>query len=94
MANIPKKIPERRCVGCGEHFPKPALSRIVRKPNGEIVLDRTGKVAGRGVYLCPSVGCLAKARKAKRCETALECPIPPEVYAQLEASLHESEGNG
>ena len=94
MANIPKKIPERRCVGCGEHVPKPALSRIVRKPDGEIVLDRTGKVAGRGVYLCPSVGCLAKARKAKRCETALECPIPPEVYAQLEASLHESEGNG
>ena len=94
MANIPKKIPERRCVGCGEHFPKPALSRIVRKPDGEIVLDRTGKVAGRGVYLCPSVTCLGKARKARRCESALECPIPPEVYAQLEASLHESEGNG
>ena len=94
MANIPKKIPERRCVGCGEHFPKPSLSRIVRKPSGEIVVDRTGKVAGRGVYLCPSVTCLGKPRKARRCETALECPIPPEVYAQLEASLHESEGNG
>lgn len=94
MANIPKKIPERRCVGCGEHFPKPSLARIVRKPDGEIVLDRAGKVAGRGVYLCPSVTCLGKARKARRCETALECPIPPEVYAQLEAILNESAGNG
>lgn len=94
MANIPKKIPERRCVGCGEHFPKPDLTRIVRKPDGEIVIDRTGKVAGRGVYLCPKATCLAKARKARRCETALECPIPDGVYTLLEEMLHDGQGNG
>ena len=49
-----KKLPVRRCVGCGEHKEKTALLRIVRTPEGEIVPDRTGKKNGRGAYLCPS----------------------------------------
>ena len=88
MANIPKKIPERRCVGCGEHFPKSALVRIVRRPDeGGIVPDTTGKLSGRGAYLCPNPTCLKKAQKAHRLETALECTIPAEVYERLEAEL-------
>ena len=43
-----KKIPERRCVGCGEHFPKGELVRVVRTPEGEVTLDLTGKKSGRG----------------------------------------------
>ena len=83
----PRKLPERRCIGCGEHFPKKELIRIVRQPNGEITLDLTGKISGRGAYVCPRLACLRRARKAKRAESALECAIPEEVYDQMEAEL-------
>lgn len=87
MANIPKKIPERRCVGCGEHFPKSALVRVVRRPEGDVVLDKTGKLSGRGAYLCPKAECLKKAQKAHRLETALSCGMPDEVFVGLEEAL-------
>ena len=82
-----KKIPERRCVGCAGHFPKISLLRILRTPEGEIVIDETGKKSGRGAYICKSAACLAKARKAKRLESSLECSIPPEVYDRLSEEL-------
>ena len=82
-----KKIPERRCTGCNESKPKPELIRIVRSPQGDISLDFTGKKSGRGAYICRSINCLKKARKAKRIERALECDIPDEVYEALEAEL-------
>ena len=82
-----RKQPIRRCTGCGEHFPKTSLIRIVRTPESEIVLDETGKKSGRGAYICKSVSCFKKARKAKRIETSLECSIPEEVYDRLEEEL-------
>ena len=85
----PRKIPIRRCCGCGEGKPKKELVRIVRSPGGEVSLDLTGKKAGRGAYLCPSAACLAKARKKKSLERALETGIPPEVYGAMEAQLAE-----
>lgn len=86
-----KKPPERRCTGCGEHFPKSALIRIVRSPDGSILLDRTGRASGRGAYICRSVACLRKARKAHRPEQALACQIPDAVYDALEEELLGSE---
>ena len=86
MATV-KKIPTRRCTGCGEHFPKNALIRIVRSPEGEISLDATGKKSGRGAYLCKSAECLRRARKSRRIEMSLETPIGDEVYAALEEAL-------
>ncbi len=86
-----KKIPERRCTGCGEHFPKSNLIRVVRSPEGEISLDTSGKKSGRGAYLCHDVKCLRKARKARRLEQNLECTIPDEIYEALEAELCDSE---
>ena len=83
----PRKQPERRCIGCGEHFLKKELIRIVRQPNGEIALDLTGKLSGRGAYVCPRLACLRRARKARRAEAALECALPEEVYEQMEAEL-------
>ena len=77
----------RRCTGCGEHFPKKELIRVVRTPEGEIVLDGVGKMSGRGAYICKNVGCLKKARKARRLESSLECSIPEEVYNKLEEEL-------
>lgn len=82
-----KKQPERRCTGCGEHFPKKELVRVVRTPEGEIVLDLTGKRSGRGAYICKKSDCLKKARKGKRLEYSLECAIPDEVYEKLQEDI-------
>ena len=83
----PRKIPVRRCTGCGEHYPKSALIRILRTPEGEIVLDETGKKSGRGAYICKKNDCLRKARRAHRLESSLECSIPDCVYDRLEEEL-------
>ena len=78
-----RKIPTRRCTGCGEHFPKNTLIRVLRTPEGEITLDLTGKKSGRGAYICKNASCFKKARKARRFETALDLAIPDEVYERL-----------
>lgn len=86
-----RKIPVRRCTGCGEHFPKNELIRVVRTPDGEILLDLSGKKSGRGAYICKSASCLKKARKSKRIETSLECPISDEVYDRMEEEIVRAE---
>ena len=86
-----RKQPMRRCTGCGEHFPKKELIRILRTPEGDIVIDEVGKRSGRGAYICKSAVCLKKARKAKRLEASLECTIPNEVYDRLEEELKVGE---
>ena len=82
-----KKIPVRRCVGCGEHFPKSELVRVLRTPEMEIILDLTGKKSGRGAYICKNAACLKKARKSRRIEASLECSIPAEVYDRMEEEI-------
>lgn len=82
-----KKLPERRCTGCGERFPKSVLIRVVRSPEGEITLDATGKKSGRGAYLCKNPACLKKARKARRLEQNLAVQIPDDIYDMLEGAL-------
>ena len=83
----PRKIPQRQCVGCREMKEKKALLRIVRTPEGEVLLDATGKKSGRGAYVCPDPACLKKARKSKALERAFETSIPPEVYDALEKEM-------
>ena len=85
-----RKIPLRQCLGCGEHKPKKELLRVVRTPEGNILLDFTGKKSGRGAYICPSLSCLKKARKSKRIESVLECSVSDEVYNEMEESLRKS----
>ena len=82
-----KKIPMRMCVGCREMKPKKELIRVVRQPSGQVMLDRTGKAAGRGAYVCPDSACLEKARKSKVLERTLEASIEPAVYEQLANEL-------
>ena len=66
---------------------------MVRPPSGgDVTLDTTGKAAGRGVYLCANVACLAKARKAKRLERSLDTAIPDAVYEALESLMPSSRG--
>ena len=88
-----KKVPERKCMGCNEKRPKKELIRVVRTPEGEILLDDKGKVSGRGVYICPKMDCFIKSKKAKRFERSLEVEIPEEVYKSLENKLTELEEN-
>ena len=83
----PKKIPMRMCVGCREMKPKKELIRVVRTPEGRVMLDRSGKAAGRGAYLCLQGACLVKAQKAKTLERTLETAIEPAVYEQLTKEL-------
>ena len=86
-----KKIPQRQCVGCRTMKDKKSLLRLVKTPEGEILLDATGKKSGRGAYVCPDSECLKKARKSRALERALETAIPDAVYEalvqQMEASL-------
>lgn len=83
----PRKIPQRQCVGCREMKDKRVLLRIVRTPEGEILLDSTGKKSGRGAYVCPDPECLKKARRSKALERAFDTAIPPEVYDALEEQM-------
>ena len=85
-----RKMPKRRCIGCGEHFPKSSLIRIVRTPDGAVKLDFVGKVSGRGAYLCRDVRCFRAARRARRIEQNLSCAIPESLFDELEAELIEA----
>ena len=82
-----KKIPERQCLGCNAHKPKRELLRVVRTPEGEIVLDFTGKKSGRGAYICRDIKCLRRARKSRRIENSLQVSIPEQVYDNMEREL-------
>ncbi|MBQ8510211.1 MAG: YlxR family protein [Clostridia bacterium] len=91
QARPKKKIPERKCLGCGESKPKIELARVVRAPDGSVSLDLTGKKSGRGAYVCRNVDCLKKCRRAKRIERSLEVTIPDELFDALEKELAENE---
>ena len=86
-----KKIPLRKCTGCGEQKPKKELVRIVKTPDGEILLDLTGKASGRGAYICNNAECLKKARKSKRIDRTFEMTIPDEVYKQMEEEISKDD---
>ena len=87
-----KKIPERQCMGCRERKEKRALIRVVRGTDGVVSLDFSGKLNGRGAYICPNIECLKKAQKAKSLERSLEVPIPQEVYDRLTREMEETHG--
>ncbi len=78
-----RKVPLRKCTGCQEMKNKKELIRIVRNDAGEFALDRTGKLPGRGAYICPNAECLAKAQKSKGLERSFKVAVPKEVYEQL-----------
>ena len=78
-----KKIPMRNCVVTQERFPKKELIRVVRTPEGQVEIDLTGKRNGHGAYMQKSAETLAKARKNKALDRALETTVPEEVYDGL-----------
>lgn len=93
MAKI-RKVPLRICIGCRETRPKKELVRVVRTPQGEVLLDLTGKKSGRGAYLCPRSSCLQKAVKGKRLEKNLQHPVANAVIEEISGLLAEKEKDG
>ncbi len=79
-----KKTPMRRCLATGESFPKKDLLRIVRTPEGEVKVDETGKLNGKGAYISRSMKALEIARSKKVFDRALEIDVPDEVYQEIE----------
>ena len=86
-----RKIPQRKCVGCGTSKDKKELIRVVRSSEGEISVDLTGKKNGRGAYICHDAECLKKAKKAGRLERSFECQISEEIYERLMQEIQADE---
>ena len=87
-----KKIPQRQCMGCRERKNKRDMLRVVRGTDGEVSLDFSGKLNGRGAYVCPDPECLKKARKTRALERCLEVAIPEEVYDRMEKEMEGKHG--
>ena len=84
-----KKIPQRQCIGCGEMKSKKEMIRVIKTPEGEIMMDATGKKNGRGAYICPSRECLKKAIKTKGLERSFKMSIPADIYDQLTKEMED-----
>ena len=83
MAITARKIPLRKCTGCGEMKSKKELIRVVLEPDGNVIIDDTGKKNGRGAYLCRKLSCLEKSLKTKGLERSLKTAIPQEIAEKL-----------
>ena len=82
-----KKIPLRKCVGCGSLKEKREMIRVIKTPEDEVVLDATGRKNGRGAYICMNPECLRAARKSKGLERSLKISIPEKVDDGLEKEM-------
>lgn len=82
-----KKTPARMCTACREMKPKNELIRVVKTPEGDIKTDPTGKLNGRGAYICKSAECLKKAKKAGALSRAFGVSVPEELFDELERTL-------
>ena len=78
-----KKQPQRTCMGCSEKKDKKEFIRIVKNKNNEINIDKTGKLEGRGAYICDNIQCLGKVIKSKRLEKVFDMKISEEIYENL-----------
>ena len=83
---VVRKQPQRTCIGCHQVKAKRELLRIVRTPAGDVVLDKTGKAAGRGAYVCHRRQCLLATLEHNNLNRALELTLTPEQRANLEAA--------
>ena len=83
--------PQRTCMGCNSKKDKNELIRIVKNNKNEITVDKTGKLEGRGAYICNSMECLEKAIKSRRIEKAIEAKISDEIFEQLKSLINGGE---
>ena len=84
-----KRIIQRMCIGCNEKKDKRELIRVVLNKKGEILIDKIGKLDGRGAYICDSIECLEKAIKSKKLEKSFEKKIDEKIYDKLRGVIIE-----
>ncbi|MBO7650182.1 MAG: YlxR family protein [Lachnospiraceae bacterium] len=82
-----RKIPMRKCTGCGELRAKKELIRVLHTPEDTVEIDKTGKKNGRGAYLCDSMECFQKAKKSHAIERSLGVTFSEEIYERLEKEM-------
>ena len=87
-----KKVPLRQCIGCGNMCNKKEMMRVLKTPEGPIVLDKTGKKNGRGAYVCMQLECLEKAIRNKGLERSFKMTIPNDVYENLKKEFGMEDG--
>ena len=83
-----KQIPLRQCIGCRQMKMKTELVRVIKTPDNEVCLDKTGKMNGRGAYICLSKDCFSKAVKSKGIEKSLKTAIPEHIYEAISKELN------
>jgi len=89
-----RHTPQRSCIACRRVRGKPELLRIVRTPLGDVQVDPTGKLAGRGAYLCRNEDCVARAVKQKKLGRALGVSVAPSIVDEVRRHLGERESSG
>ena len=77
------RYPTRTCVACRTERQKRDLVRVVRSPDGTVMLDLSGRLPGRGAYLCADGSCWKAAVRKRSIERALDVTLPPELVARL-----------
>ena len=87
--NKPKKIPLRKCLATNQQFPKKDMIRVVRTPEGNVIVDERGKANGRGAYISKSLSAVDTAQKKKIFDKHLEVVVPVEIYDQLRQIIGE-----
>jgi len=88
--NKPKKIPMRKCVVTQEQFPKKELIRVVRTPEGNVIVDVSGKANGHGAYVSRSLKTIETAQKKKILDKVLEVQVPESIYEELKKIIGEN----
>jgi len=93
MTDRQRKVPIRTCVSCRCSSEKKTLTRIVRTVDGDVVIDPTGKMSGRGAYLCGAKECVKLALKTNKLGRALRCEMPERIREEIKL-LVEEDNNG
>ena len=80
-----RKIPQRKCIVCGKLKDKNDLLRIVKNKEEGILIDESGKVNGRGAYVCKDDACIKALKKSNKLNQAFKMKIDDDIYEELEA---------
>ena len=82
-----RSVPLRMCIACREMKPKKEMFRVVRNAEGEISVDATGKMPGRGAYICGAEECQKKLADKKLLHKAFSAEVPQTVYRGVEEEV-------
>lgn len=80
-----KKVPQRKCIVCGNLYDKNDLLRVVKNKDLGVVIDETGKLNGRGAYICKNNECLKEVKKNNKLDRVFKQKIDDKLYEELEA---------